>query len=158
MNWFADADSRRFILRGYLPRLTIINLAWEIAQLPLYTLWENPHLEQIAFAVAHCTAGDLLIASLALLSALILVRAPSRREWSEKQIVAVMVSLAMAYTVFSEQNNLALGNWTYAAAMPLVPGLEVGLAPLLQWLLVPLAAWRWANRRSPSDQRKLTQM
>ena len=158
MNWVEDPESWRFILRRYLPRLTVTSLVWEIGQLPSYTLWENPHREQIAYAVAHCTTGDVLIGALALVGALILVHAPTRPDWSEKQIVAVMVSLAMAYTVFSEQNNLALGNWTYAAAMPLVPGLEVGLAPLLQWLLVPLAAWRWANRRSPSDQRKLTQM
>lgn len=151
MNWFEDFESWRLIFRGYLPRLTIVNLVWEIAQLPLYTLWENPHREQIAIAVAHCTAGDALIGVLALISALILVRAPRRLDWPGTRIVAVMIVLTMAYTVYSEQINLALGEWDYAATMPIVPWLEVGLAPLLQWLLVPLATWWWTNQSMPSS-------
>ena len=101
MNWFEDFESWRFIFRSYLPRLAIINLVWEIAQLPLYTLWENPHREQIAVAVAHCTAGDALIGVLALVGALILVRAPRRLNWPVKRIVAAVIGLTMAYTVYS---------------------------------------------------------
>ena len=151
MNWFEDAESWRFILVGYLPRLVIVSLAWEGAQSPLYTLWENPHFGQIAFAVTHCTAGDALIGLLALVSSLILVRAPYRAEWPGTRVVVVMIALAMAYTLYSEKINLALGNWAYASTMPIVPWLEIGLAPLLQWLLVPLATWWWTNQSMPSS-------
>jgi len=35
-----------------------------------------------------------------------------------------------------------LGRWAYADAMPVVPVLEVGLSPLLQWIAVPpLIVW-----------------
>ena len=42
----------------------------------------------------------------------------------------------MAYTVFSEWFNVyRLGSWAYADAMPTLGG--IGLAPILQWLLMP---------------------
>jgi hypothetical protein len=33
--------------------------------------------------------------------------------------------------------GLWISSWTYAPSMPIVPGTGVGLAPLLQWLLLP---------------------
>ena len=148
MRWYADKESWRFILRAYLPRLLVGNFIWEIAQLPLYTLWESAYLKPIIFAVIHCTAGDVLIGASAVIGALLLLRAPCRKDWHTKRIVALTIGIGLAYTTLSEQFNLAQGNWAYAAAMPVVPWLEVGLAPLLQWLLVPAAAWWCANQTS----------
>jgi hypothetical protein len=48
--------------------------------------------------------------------------------------VATLVGLA--YTAFSEwQNVYQDANWSYAPAMPLLFG--IGLAPLLQWIVIP---------------------
>ena len=40
----------------------VLNLVWEVTQLPLYTIfsWGTPR--EIVFALAHCTVGDVLIA------------------------------------------------------------------------------------------------
>jgi hypothetical protein len=151
MNWYAHAESWSFVLRRYLPRLALCSLAWEIAQLPLYTLWTESRLDWIAFAVVHCTVGDAMIGTAALVVALILSRAGHPANWPGTKICAWMVLLALAYTLASERINLIQGNWAYSDWMPVVPWVEVGLAPLLQWIVVPLAAWRWANRpRQPS--------
>ena len=48
-------------LRWYLPLALAANLAWEAAQLPLYTLWREGSAGEIAAAVLHCTLGDGLI-------------------------------------------------------------------------------------------------
>ena len=48
-------------LRRYLAVMVLGNLAWEIAQLPLYTIWRTGTFGEKAFAVLHCTGGDLLI-------------------------------------------------------------------------------------------------
>ena len=48
-------------LRVYLAVLMALMLAWEVAQLPLYTIWREASAGDIAFAVLHCTAGDALI-------------------------------------------------------------------------------------------------
>ena len=45
----------------YFGVITIGNLAWETLQLPLYTIWTTGTAQEQAFAVVHCTGGDLLM-------------------------------------------------------------------------------------------------
>lgn len=51
----------RRIAARYLLIATVANLLWEVAQLPLYTIWQTATTGALAFAVAHCTAGDIII-------------------------------------------------------------------------------------------------
>jgi hypothetical protein len=44
-------------LRRFLVFVAAGNLVWGIAQLPLYTIWYEGTLGEIAFAVAHCTGA-----------------------------------------------------------------------------------------------------
>ena len=55
IRWYADRAAWRLIGLRYLPWLAGLSLAWEIAQLPLYTLWREDSLAWIAFSVVHCT-------------------------------------------------------------------------------------------------------
>lgn len=146
-NWYAYPESWSFILRRFLPRLALCSLAWEVVQLPLYTLWAVPRWEAIAFAVAHCTVGDAMIGMAALILALALSRARHPGNWPRAKVCVLVVVLALAYTVFSERVNLARGNWSYSAWMPVLPWFEVGLSPVLQWIVVPCLAWWWAHRQ-----------
>lgn len=115
-----------------------LNLVWEVAQLPLYTLWGEGTPGEIAFAVLHCTGGDALIAAAALAAAILLTRSwcwPSQG-WGSVTIIATLIGLG--YTVFSEWLNVDLRqSWTYTAAMPRLPPWGTGLGPVLQWLLLP---------------------
>lgn len=54
------------------------------------------------------------------------------------------------YTILSERYNLVQGSWAYSSLMPMVPGLKIGLSPLLQWLIVPVVAWWLAKPGSHS--------
>lgn len=57
------------------------------------------------------------------------------------------VILALAYTVFSEWLNIEVRHaWAYRDIMPTLPWLGTGLAPLAQWIVVPLLALRFARR------------
>ncbi len=107
-----------------------------------YTLWSTGTPGEIAYAVIHCTGGDILIGGVvALLVRTILwtVGAAGGNRWL---FPACFIFLAVAYTVFSEWFNVSiLKNWAYADAMPLVPPLQTGLTPLLQWVIVPLLTW-----------------
>lgn len=131
-------------LQRYLAVSAPLHLAWETLQLPLYTVWSEPVARQ-AFAVIHCTIGDLMIAGLSLLLALALV---GRSAWPRVSVVPVwLLALVVgcAYTVYSEWLNISVrGNWAYAPLMPVVPIIGTGLAPLLQWLVVPSVAMRIA--------------
>lgn len=134
-------------LRRYIVVIGLGNLVWEFAQLPLYTIWHTGGLGEILFAVFHCTAGDLLIASSALIGALVIV---GDRCWPYTRygVVALITVLGgLAYTVFSEWLNTEIrGSWVYTDWMPTLPLVGAGLAPFAQWLLVPPLALWWARR------------
>jgi hypothetical protein len=138
--WFRDRRAWRLIAWRYLPWLAVLNLAWEAAHVRLYTLWAEAEPAYIAFSVAHCTLGDVLIGGLALLLALILSREAVLAEWRWLRIALLTLVFGVGYTIFSEWMNLTvLRSWTYADVMPRLRlgGLEIGLTPLLQWLVVP---------------------
>ena len=126
----------RTILR-WLLLAAVLNLAWEIAQLPLYTIFHDGQPREIAFAVVHCTAGDALIALACYLiaSAVTLDLAWPWHRPGRGVVVAIVVGVA--YTVFSEWLNVSVrGSWAYTDAMPQISG--IGLTPFLQWLVLPL--------------------
>ena len=50
----------------YVAVMAAGDLAWEFAQLPLYTLWRTASPAHVVFAALHCWMGDLLIAALCL--------------------------------------------------------------------------------------------
>lgn len=128
------------MLFRYVPWLALLSLIWEIAQMPLYTLWSEGSPAYIAFAIAHCTAGDVLIGTASLVLALIALREERLERWRWRRISALAVLFGASYTLFSEWMNVTiLSSWAYAESMPTVEvaGFEVGLSPLAQWLLVP---------------------
>ena len=124
--------------RIYLAASVVLHLGWEALHLPLYTIWYTGRARDMAFAVAHCTAGDVIIASLSLMAALVLV---GDRAWPLRQfmpVVLVSLVLGMGYTVYSEWlNTVVRKSWSYSASMPTLPWIGTGLSPLLQWLFVP---------------------
>jgi len=134
-------------LRRFLIFIAGASLVWEAAQLPLYTIWYDGTPGEIAFAVAHCTGGDILIASASLLLALLLVARPTWPNEGYREVAALTVAVAVPYTVFSEWLNTEVrGNWAYSELMPVVPVLDAGLSPLAQWIVIPIAAFWWARR------------
>ncbi len=134
--------------RRYLATVAAGHLAWEVLQLPLYTIWEEASPLAIAWAVVHCTAGDVAIAAAALGAALV---AFGRSRWPAERFGAVAlaaVTVGIAYTIYSEWlNTVVRQSWAYAAAMPVVPPFGTGLSPLLQWIAVPVFVF-WAIRPS----------
>lgn len=138
--WYHDRSALSLIARRYLPALAAFNLTWEIAQLPLYTIWREANAGYIAFAVAHCTVGDVLIGSAAFAIALIAVRAGAAQEWPWLKIGAATTLIGVTYTIASEWMNTTLRQgWQYSELMPTLElrGLVIGLSPLAQWLIVP---------------------
>jgi len=149
MTWYADRAARRLIARGYLPWLAALSLAWEAAHTPLYTLWREASAGYIAFSILHCTAGDILIGAAALALALLAARAGPLERWRWGRLAALTALAATAYTAFSEWLNTAvLRSWAYAPAMPTLAfgGIEIGLTPLAQWLVLPPLALYLARR------------
>ena len=131
----------------YLGVVAAGNAAWEFAHLPLYTIWTESGWRENIFAAVHCAGGDILIALSTLTAALLLVGNP---RWPIERFahVAVVAILAgVIYTGFSEYLNIEIrGAWAYSELMPTITiyGFELGLSPILQWIIVPLGAFAFA--------------
>lgn len=155
---FIASNMWLIILRRYLFISVAVNLIWEFAQLPLYTIWRTGKPAEIVFAAVHCAGADVLITTCSLIAALILV---AKRDWPTSGYIAVAtlaITFGVAYTVFSEWLNTEVRHsWAYGDLMPRMPGLGTGLSPLMQWLAVPTIAFWLARLRldkpiSPSNR------
>jgi hypothetical protein len=120
-----------------------LQLLWEIAQFPLYTVWHEGDWGYILYGLAHCTLGDLLI----MLSCYWIVALLSRnRYWYLTNILVngfLYTLLGLGYTIYSEMLNVNIkGTWDYTELMPVIPVIEIGGMPFMQWVLIPpLTLW-----------------
>lgn len=151
------SDQWHAALRRYLGVIALGNLAWEFAQMPLYTIWTTGTWGEIVFAAVHCTGGDILIALSSLMIALLAVGNGAWPVERFRAVAVLTVGLGIAYTIFSEWLNIVIrAAWAYSDLMPVLPILEfhVGVSPLVQWIVVPLAAFAWIRRgRCRDDDR-----
>lgn len=127
----------------------LTNFAWEILQAPWFRgMAEASHGSVIGLCI-RATGGDILILLASFwLSSIIC----GHRQWllkGEQKSAAILIITALLVTIMLEW--LATGpleRWAYAESMPIIPllGVGVGLAPLLQWLLLPPLIM-WLTRR-----------
>ena len=121
----------------------LLNLPWELWQVPLFKGMPSlAHWDGVILCT-RAAAGDAVIALLAFW----LVAAMTRtRDWIRRPAGASMggyVAIGLIVTMALEYMATQLGaRWEYAETMPRLPLLGTGLAPLLQWLLIPpFVAW-----------------
>ncbi len=114
----------------------VLNFLWEMLQAPLFDgMAQAPH----GFAVRIClvaTFGDIAIALFAYLAAVLV----GGRRWirsPELGPTAVFLAVGLAVTVTYELiATRLLVRYEYSAAMPTILG--IGLAPIAQWIVIPL--------------------
>lgn len=116
-----------------------LELLWELAQFPLYDVWHQNDWGYILYGLAHCTLGDLLIL---LVIYEILALLNHNRNWYAMNSVLsgglLFTLLGAGYTIYSEIMNVRIkGTWGYTELMPIVPIIDIGGMPFLQWLLIP---------------------
>ena len=136
---------------------------WEIAHLPLYTIWWTGTNREITVAALHCAGGDFLISTAALTIAAMMTWFFGWQPFGWR-MVGTAIALGMGYTILSEWLNVsAWRSWSYSSAMPTLPWLGTGLSPLLQWVVVPAVAFattaqhRQAVLRAISSARRGTE-
>lgn len=136
------------VLRTYMVLITVANLIWEIGQLPFYTIWREGSLREISIAVVHCTGGDVIIALIALASAIALF---GDQDWPHAKFARVLVFTTIfgaLYAVFSEWLNVInRKSWSYSDEMMTLPWIGTGLAPFAQWLILPPSCLAISRRR-----------
>ena len=132
-------------LRRYIAFAAVAHLLWEFAHLPLYTIWVTGTAGELIFAAVHCTGGDILIALSSITLALFLFGRPDWPRTAARRVLLAAIVFGVCYTVFSEWLNIEVREaWAYREIMPVLPLIDAGLSPILQWIATPLAAWWWA--------------
>lgn len=114
-----------------------LNFFWEVLHTYFYEFKESP-FSTLLYGWLHCTLGDVIIT----LGAFWLVSLISRnRRWflSPNRLYLIAFVLAgVAYTFFSERANVHIfKSWEYNELMPMIPLTEIGLTPILQWIIIP---------------------
>lgn len=136
--WCRSRAAWSFTLTRFVPLFAGGNFVWESLQLPFYTLWQEGTPRSRLFAILHCTAGDVMIGTAALLASVMLF---GRRGWPglrHGRVLGATTLMGLAYTVFSEWVNTQVTmSWRYADSMLQLPPLGTGIAPLLQWIVIP---------------------
>ena len=125
------------------------NYLWELAQAPLYVGMEG--FRAVAWHCFIASLGDGLLVLGIFVTGWIVLR---RHRWFTHPGVAgygVMVGTGLVMGVTVEWVAVhILVRWMYTAWMPRVPGLAVGLVPVLQMLLLPPLIFyvvaRWHRR------------
>lgn len=129
---------------------TLINFPWEVAQMPLY-VEEGSWVE---FAL-HCIIPSLGDGLLVMVIFGIGWMTLGRSDWSDRPgwaAYALMLIAGFSIAVMVEWVALhALNRWSYTTSMPLLPGLGIGVVPVLQMLILPPLIFRmtgwWLARR-----------
>jgi hypothetical protein len=124
-----------------------LNFFWEMAQSAWYVDVTRKTYQEILVSRLHCTLGDVAILLVAYWITAGLVR---NRYWVaalRPRDLAAFTGLGLGYTMVSEWVNVDLRSaWGYADTMPRLPWIGTGLAPVLQWLILPTMTARVARR------------
>ena len=133
----------------------LLNFAWEILQAPLYAGMAGMPHAQVTMACLQATFGDMVIMLLAYGA----VAAVSRSRhwivaasgWQLSWFIAIGLVITAGIEWLATRGHW-VQSWSYLPAMPLVPGTGIGLAPLLQWVLLPLlTVWFVRRQLSPAQ-------
>lgn len=125
----------------------LLHFAWEMMQVPWFEGMLEASHGTVLWLCTRATFGDVVILVVAFWSGSATVR---QRGWVVPGLwLPALVTIATGLLITVVFEWLATGmldRWSYADSMPVIPGVGIGLTPLLQWLLLPpLALWLTRN-------------
>lgn len=137
-------------LRRYFVFAAMAHLVWEFAHLPLYTIWLTGSPGELVFAAVHCTGGDILITLSTIMLSLCVFGSADWPRTRVRRVLGGAVIFGVTYTIFSEWLNIELREaWAYREMMPVIPVIDAGLSPILQWIVIPVVGYCWATGVRP---------
>jgi hypothetical protein len=114
-----------------------LNFFWEVVHTNFYTFKAMPY-NTLLNGWFHCTLGDIIITMGVFWFISLINRS---RKWFLNMNpfnFAGFIAVGVIYTIVSERANVYHHRaWVYNESMPIIPYIEVGFTPILQWLIVP---------------------
>ncbi len=129
----------RFVITTILLAF-FFNVAWEILQIPLFKggLYKWDH---ILFCIIASVADVIIVLLIYFGFALIFKNTFWADTLNSKRIV-LLIFTGGAGAVLAEVYHLSIGTWSYASSMPIIPVVDVGLSPVLQFMILPILIYR----------------
>ena len=129
----------------------LLSFPWEMIQSPLFEgMVDMPHWD----GVKYCTRAAFGDTAIMLVAFWVVAAATGRgRSWltqSGRMPVVAIVLVGVVIAVVIEAlatSGRWLEGWTYSVHMPMVPGTNIGLVPILQWIILPPMAVLLARRQ-----------
>jgi hypothetical protein len=114
----------------------LLNLVWELVQGPLYKgyTYDKQHISFCALA----SLADVIMVLLLYFGFALVFR---EALWAQKLTIPRVLSVMLAGgagAILAEIRHLSAGNWAYAESMPIIPVVQVGLSPVLQFTILPM--------------------
>lgn len=121
----------------------LLHFLWEMLQVPWFAGMLEASHGSVVWLCVQATVGDVVILIISFWLASACVRYRSWLLKGERRPAGVLVAVGLAFTIAFEWFATGpLERWSYAETMPVVPGIGVGLTPILQWILLPpLVLW-----------------
>ena len=117
----------------------LLNFAWEIMQMPLYQ-GSSYSISSIGFCALASVADAIMVLLLYFGFTLIL----KNMFWVESpntlQIIVVILIGGIG-AILSEMRHLSLSSWVYDNSMPIIPYVNVGISPVIQFMILPLLTY-----------------
>ena len=108
--------------------------------IPLFDIIWSTEINTIVWYRFHCTIGDVLITLGGFWLVSLIFRSRTWFLHPTKRNMLLFVGFGVICTIFSEIKNVSLNKlWGYSKLMPVIPYIEVGVVPLIQWMVVPIA-------------------
>lgn len=131
------------VTRFILALAFVLNFLWEMVQMPLF---KNMSLNwKTTLFCAGASIADCIMILLLYLGFGLMYKDSL---WFRRPVflrVVLLVIVGGLGAVLAEKKNLYLGNWAYSSYMPLVPVIDVGLSPLLQFMILPAIIYHVAS-------------
>jgi len=113
----------------------ILNFFWEVAQGPLYKGFEYDWLH-ISFCMLASIADMLMVLILLFAFGLIYKNVYWINSMDLKKSL-LLVFVGFSGAILAEVFYTMRGDWSYTDTMPLLPVVEVGVSPVLQFMILP---------------------
>lgn len=126
---------KRYVLTIILAAF-LLNAVWEILQIPLYVegVYSWSH---ILFCLLASVADAIMVLLIYFGFGMIYKNALWIQNLNLSRIV-FLVMVGGIGAVFAETRHLSMGTWSYAESMPIISVVNVGLSPVLQFMILPL--------------------
>jgi signal transduction histidine kinase len=116
-----------------------LNFAWELIQSPLYKghSYNTAHIALCALA----SLADAIMILLLYFSLALIYKNPFWVRNLKLDRIITLILIGGIGAILVEIRHLLVGNWAYAPSMPIIPFVNAGLSPVLQFMILPVIVY-----------------